>query len=183
MLILFICLFCTLPSLGQPGWAYKLDGNLNNIDSVKLKNCLDNPNLCHMGIITIDSSTDLSRIVHLKSMKELVLEIKTDSFPSIFSKIEFPDLTSLVIYGCNRLKDLKNIQELKNLNYLQLSEFGGETINIDATQLTKLFDVKIFDCDHLIQINELLDCKSIKRLRVAECDHIEDIWINPVAKQ
>jgi len=63
--------------LGQPGRLTYLKGNLNKIDSTMIPVISKSeppfkhtpPITMHLGTVTIDSTTDISRVVHLKDIK------------------------------------------------------------------------------------------------------------------
>lgn len=168
--IFFGFLLTTL--IGQPGYGYRLAGNLNDIDSTMLKKCMEEGSFCEMGEIWIDSTTDLSRINHLIHMERLVLVIKLENVPKQFEKIEFKKLQELVIYGQNVLRNISSLRRLHQLRRLYLFGFGGERIEMGPDNLEYLESIDISDGQNLIYIDGLLKLPAIIGVQIAYCPQL-----------
>ena len=108
--IFFLLIFFNNAIVAQPGWS-QIGGQLNNISKTDIENCL-NTN-CKIKYITIDSTTDLSRLYLLKNLKSLALKLDLVKLPPNFS--ELTNLENLIITNSN----IANISELSNLPNLK----------------------------------------------------------------
>lgn len=121
----------------QPGWVYKLDDNLNDIEYGDIENCLKDP-LCKMFPIRIDSSTNLQRISILRNLERVSIDIDLDSIPYGLNLYDFKNLNHLTIIGNNRLTDISNLGYLDSLVSLEIVSFGSSRFKIDSRSFANL---------------------------------------------
>ncbi|MCB9225359.1 MAG: hypothetical protein H6582_14365 [Crocinitomicaceae bacterium] len=174
ILIFLLFLVCSISLQAQPGWAFKLEGNLNDIDSNQLKKCIQDP-LCKLCPIEIDSTTDLRRIEHLNVLTQTTLILNFDKVPKGLEFFDFKNLKQLTIFGNNRLKDISNLGTLQGLEMLSIIGFGGEEIKMDPNSFKGLQTVHINNCTKLNYIDDLLAISNITDLRIWSCPNLKTL--------
>lgn len=157
----------------QPSGGHKLHGNLNDIDSSQLKKCIESGGLCTIGIIKIDTTSDLSRIIHLSVLTEVTLSLEIERIPSELRFFKFNHLKRLTIYGNNCLRDIRGLGFLEGLETLTIINFGGEEIKIDTNLLKNLKSVTLTNCHDLCHIDDLIKIISIENLWINSCANLK----------
>lgn len=147
---ILICLSYSMDIYAQPGWAYKLQGNLNEIDSTQIKNCIKDCSQCYFGMIEIDSTTDLRRLNHLNCTPNLTLNIYLKSLPKEFSTVYLDNITSLYL-GAEQLIDISNFPIMNNLEELTIRNFKGDSLKINNT-LPNLNTLEITNFNSVVNI-------------------------------
>lgn len=162
-----LILIITGPNLfGQPGWAWKVQGNLNEIDSTTLKQCLKDGDLCYFGSIEIDSTTDLTRLNHISFLESVSLIMNLEAIPNEFKNVKFPNLKHLRISCGNNLTDIHNLEYLDNLEELFIGVFNGIEVNIDFSKLKKLRSFQMYKAPNVIEIHNVLAAGSLQGIKL-----------------
>ncbi len=167
-LSLIVLTYCSIKA--QPGWVDKVVGNLNNIDSTQIKNCIKADQYCYFGAIDIDSTTDLSRLVHLNSTPELHLNLNLSALPKTFSQNNWNKVKSLHISSTS-IKDLSHLPQMQNLERLSISGFQNDTLYIQGP-LPQLKILRISYSDQLTNIEQLYAQTAIEHVNIQFCQHI-----------
>jgi len=171
ILTTLIALFLYLPIIAQPGWSYKVTGNLNNIDSTSIKKCINAKNSCYFGYILIDSITDLSRLKHLNAATNLDLIIELHSIPKELSTVHLNQIKILHLSG-SQLENVYNLPVLSNLEKLTISGYQNDTLKIK----NKLPSLKILELDYsdkIVSIDNIFLNKNLEQLKIRSCKNIE----------
>ena len=163
---LIVFLFCQLGIYAQPGWAYKIEGNLNKIDSTQIKKCIENKNSCYFGTIILDATTDLSRLNQLNATSHLSLDIRMSLLPKEFSKLNLSKVVKLSL-SCTQLEDFSNFPIMNNLEILRLSGFQGDTLSIKK-KLPNLKSLEILYANNLTHINNIINI-DLEELSIRDC--------------
>jgi hypothetical protein len=159
-------------SYAQPGWAYMLKGNLNEIDSIALKFCLNN-SICYLGTIEVDSTTELSRVVHLSVLHSLVINIALRTLPAELKFFELPILNQLCIYG-DSLQDLTNLPQLPSLRTLHIGGYSGDILKIGMEQSPSLCELSI-SSQNVQDFGNILSNKNLISLTIYGCPKLKHL--------
>lgn len=170
LFILIVCFACQAKICAQPGWAYKITGNLNDTDSTQIRKCIKRENLCYFGYITIDSTTNLSRLNHLNAARTLNLNVELKSLPKEFFNTKLDSIWSLNIGG-KHLEDISNFPKMDNLEDLRVSGFKGDTLRI-KNKLPTLKRIEIYDSEKIIDISNVLNNNKIEALSIHNCNNL-----------
>jgi hypothetical protein len=179
-LITYLIFTLFAPKLfGQPGWAYKVQGNLNFIDSIQLKRCLADGNLCYFGDIEIDSTTDLSRLDQISFLEEVTLVIKLSSIPTEFKNVKFPNLKKLNIHCGKNLTDLSNLQYFSSLEKLYLSNVNGKKeVDINFSKLINLKSIEIILAPEIVRMDKIFQAPKLESIRLVSFPSLKFLTID-----
>lgn len=168
-IILLVCSSCSL--FAQPGWGYKVTGNLDDIDSTMLKECIASGSFCHLGVIEITSRTNLNRMEHLKVLKgHVVIDLNLPKLPNRIKGLCLDSIESLTLYTYE-LNDLSNLPEMPNLKELKIFGFNGEELNI-TNHYPQLRMLKIGYTDKIYRLGNILENQDLDIINVWDCAHL-----------
>lgn len=171
LLTILIILSLVTTLFAQPGWLHHIGGNLNDLDSNRIKFCLNEKDDCYFGPIEIDSTTDLSRLVHLNVTSDLTLNIKLKSLTKEFLTVNLDHVKSLTITGLD-ITDISNLPMLDNLESLQIMGFDGDTISI-INHLPKLKIFTVCNSDKLVSVESVFTKNNMEQLTIQNCKNID----------
>lgn len=173
--ILVVLLF-TINCFGQPGRITYLDGNLNEIDSTMIPAIAKSngppfkhtpPNTMYLGTVTIDSTTDVSRIVHLRDVKRLNLRYSLEHIPNELQLAELPNLKWLNI-NCSNLLDFSKFPVLDSVEYLHISDYKGDYLSLQDN----FPNLKELEIESLNQTTTL-NIGKINSLKIRNCKPLD----------
>lgn len=167
---IFLFFVCLTNLNAQPGWAYKVQGNLNDIDSIQIRKCIEQSDYCYFGAIVIDSTTDLSRLHHLNATPTLSLTIDFKTLPKAFLKTNLDKITTLFLGG-EQLEDISNFPIMKNLEELRIGGFQGDTLRF-LNKLPKLKVLVLNYTDKLVSIDQVISNNKLERLSINNCKNV-----------
>lgn len=145
-------IFPTNINLNQyPSFAREFDQDSLAIDFLQPK----------LGIITIDSTSDLSIIPLLKKEKHLTLKIDVLNIPSEF--IEFENTKNLRLINLTDSTNISFINEFKNLEYLHLENTGDIIFN-DYLILDSLKEIDISFSEGLSSLKAFERINSLEKI-------------------
>lgn len=171
LILLILLLTATIPAIAQPGWVTKVTGNLNDIDSVQIRKCIDN-DLCWFGSILIDSTTDLSRLSHLNVSSAMInLEVKLKAFPPSVATLSLDKIEYLSITGSS-LEDLSYLPKMDNLTGISVSRFQGRDLSF-AHNLPKLRHIEVSNSNQIINLEQCFQNRTIENLIIRSCKNID----------
>ncbi|MBK7390847.1 MAG: hypothetical protein IPI23_17755 [Bacteroidetes bacterium] len=114
-----------------------------------------------LGIITIDSTSDLSIVPLLKKEKNLALKIDLFNIPSEFTAFE--NTTRLRLIDLKDSINISFINEFRNLKFLYL-ESAGDIIFNNYLFLDSLTEIDISFCARLTSLKALGKINSLEKI-------------------
>ncbi|MGB1247451.1 MAG: hypothetical protein ACPG4Z_01095, partial [Chitinophagales bacterium] len=171
---IFLVVACFLFQAGvfaQPGWAKNLNGNLNELDSMQIKECLQFESMCNFGTITIDSTTDLTRLTLLNLLPDLSLYINLKTLPKEFATLELNKVYSLSLSG-NILDDVSNFPKMDSLEDLIIFGFQGDTLLIN-NEMPNLQRLELKSSYNLKNIESVTKNDNFEQLVVQDCNALQ----------
>lgn len=143
----------------QPGYI-GIGGQLNDIKEADLRECLTSP-IYKLGIIYIDSKTNLKRLNLLKGFERLELSITLTAIPKEIAVLN-DNIRDLKIYGNKVLIDFSNLEKLPNLKTFIINDVGkkrlGKLGNIPQLESFSLGDE---DCENIDAVTKLKQIRKI----------------------
>ena len=155
---------------------------LTNLKSLDLGFCnsLENvgalQGLTNLTKLNLGGCTSLQNVDVLQGLTNLTrLELAGDTFTVLQSRgalgvlKSLPNLTSLNLVGCEKLKNVDGLQGLTNLTTLDLT-YCYSLQNVDGLQgLTNLTTLNLMWCTSLKNVDGLKGCTSLTYLDLVDC--------------
>ncbi len=148
------------------------------ISSTGLKNSIaDFSKLTHLTFFSISGNDSLKFIDGISSLKYLK-EIEISNLSSLneinfdMSKCRFKKMTLLDL---NNLKNIEGITSCRTLKKLYLNHIGIENFPSNFYKLYNLKELHISHNEELIDISNIKNMKSLKRINFYECNKLKEI--------
>ena len=194
--IFLFCLFISFQTTAQPGPDVIFPTNIHLNDYPNFSRKLDENgvatdlHLSLLGVITIDSSADLSIIPQLKQKKHLSLKIDMAEIPAEFVDFEHTESLELI-----DLKDSTNISFLnafKKLKGLTIKHCGellfsdalklDSLLRLDVSSSQNLTSLQAFESLSSLEYISLRNLPQLKRFPAFDFDNkIRKVYIYPEA--
>lgn len=164
---IFFSLFLSSQVLAQPGPDVVFPTNINLNQYPSFPREFDEDSIADdfsrpiLGIITIDSTSDLSIIPLLKKEKNLALKIDLFNIPSEFTAFE--NTKSLRLIDLKDSINISFINAFRNLKYLYL-ENSGDIIFNNYLSLDSLVEIDISFSERLTSLKALEKINSLEKI-------------------
>lgn len=133
-----------------------------------------------LGIITIDSTSDLSIIPLLKNEKKLRLKFNISKIPEGF--IAFENTKSLQIINLSDSADISFLNEFKNLESLELENIG-DIIFSKHLMLDSLKEIEVCFSERLSSLKAIEKINSLEKLNLRYVPHLKQFPVFDTTNQ